>query len=180
MLIKIFSFLCFLCFTVSVFSQDLQQPPMSKKDFEEKYKWRIEQTSLAGQYIPKDLPDAIAELNKLTDEASRLKFKAMSEYDAEHKLYFSLGRWVATNWSFYEGSRLSHYLREVGITFPEDQAGALILAWHRTLNKKEIDFREIRDKIVAKRKQEREDRLKSGTVIKEEIKKPAQQTAIKN
>lgn len=179
MSIKNFSFFCFLLFAAPLISQELQ-PSFSKKDFDEKYKWRIEQTSLAGQYIPKDLPDALIELNKLTDEASRTKFKSMSENDAEHKLYFSLGRWVATNWSFYEGSRLSHYLREVGITFPEDQAGSIILAWHRSLNKKDINFREIRDKIVAKRKQEREDRLKNATIIKEEIKKPAQQTAIKN
>ena len=153
---------------------------MSKKAIEEQYTWRIQQTTLAGQYIPKDLPDAITELNKLTEESSRVKFKAMSESDAEHKLYFSLGRWVATNWSFYEGSRMSHYLREVGITFPEDQAGAIILAWHRSLNKKDINFREIRDKIVAKRKKDQEDRLKNATILKEIIKKPAQQPTVKN
>ena len=155
------------------------QPTLSKKDYEENYKKRIEQTTLAGQYIPKDLPDAINELNKLTDEASRMKFKNMSENDAVHKLYFSLGRWIATNWGFYEGSRLSHYLREVGITFPEDQSISLIIAWHRTLNKKDINFREIRDHIVAKRKKENEDRLKNATIIKEEVKKPAQPT-VKN
>jgi hypothetical protein len=179
MSIKNFSLLLLLAFSIPVFSQEVD-PPMSKKTIEEQYAWRIQQTTLAGQYIPKDLPDAIAELNKLTDETSRTKFKDMSESDAEHKLYFSLGRWVAMNWSFYEGSRLSHYLREVGITFPEDQAGALILAWHRSLNKKDINFREIRDKIVAKRRKEKEDRINGGTIIREEIKKPAQPTAIKN
>jgi hypothetical protein len=179
MSIKNLSLLFLLAFSVSVFSQDMD-PSSSRKDFEEKYAWRITQTNLAGQYIPKDLPDAINELNKLTDEASRAKFRAMSESDAEHKLYFSLGRWVATNWSLYEGSRMSHYLKEVGISFPEDQAGAVILAWHRSLNKKDLNFREIRDKIVAKRKKEREDRLKNATILKEEIKKPAQQPTVKN
>jgi hypothetical protein len=179
MSIKNFCFLILLVFNFPIFAQEVD-PPMSKKAIEEQYTWRIQQTNLAGQYIPKDLPDAINELNKLTEESSRAKFKAMSESDAEHKLYFSLGRWVATNWSFYEGSRMSHYLREVGITFPEDQAGAIILAWHRSLNKKDINFREIRDKIVAKRKKEREDRLKNATILKEEIKKPAQQPTVKN
>jgi hypothetical protein len=179
MTFKNLSLLFFLVFSVSLFSQEVD-PPMSKKAFDEQYTWRIQQTTLAGQYIPKDLPDAINELNKLTDESSRVKFKAMSENDAEHKLYFSLGRWVATNWSFYEGSRMSHYLKEVGISFPEDQAGAIILAWHRSLNKKDINFREIRDKIVAKRKKEREDRLKNSTILKEIIKKPAQQPTVKN
>jgi hypothetical protein len=160
----------FMKFTVS--AQPELQPADSKNQYQENYKWRIEQSSLAGQYIPKDLPDAINELNKLTDESSREKFKKLTESEAEHKLYFSLGRWVATNWSFYEGSRLSHYFREVGITFPEDQAISLIIAWHRTLNKKEINFKEIRDRLVEKRKKEHEERIKNKqTVIREEIKK---------
>ena len=178
MTIRNLCLLALLALSMPLFSQDLQ-PTLSKKDYEENYKKRIEQTTLAGQYIPKDLPDAIAELNKLTDEVSRTKFKAMSENDAVHKLYFSLGRWITTNWGFYEGSRLSHYLREVGITFPEDQAISLILAWHRSLNKLPINFKEIRDRIVEKRKKANEERLKNATIIKEEIKKPAQPT-VKN
>jgi hypothetical protein len=156
------------------------QPADNLKQYQENYKWRIEQSSLSGQYIPKDLPDAISELNKLTDESSRAKFKNLSEIEAEHKLYFSLGRWVATNWSFYEGSRLSHYFKEVGITFPEDQAISVIIAWHRTLNKKEINFKEIRDRLVEKRKKEHQERLRNKqTVIKEEIKK-APNSSVKN
>jgi hypothetical protein len=156
------------------------QPADNLKQYQENYKWRIEQSTLSGQYIPKDLPDAISELNKLTEESSRAKFKTLTESEAEHKLYFSLGRWIATNWSFYEGSRLSHYFKEVGITFPEDQAIALIIAWHRTLNKKDINFKEIRDRLVEKRKKEHEERLRNKqTVIKEEIKK-APNSAVKN
>ena len=177
MAIKILAFLSFIVLSLNLFSQEAQ-PSFSKKEIEENYKNRIQQTTLLGQYIPKDLPDAINELNKLTDEASRTKFKNMSENEAVHKLYFSLGRWITTNWGFYEGSRLSHYLREVGISYPEDQAVSLILAWHRSLNKKDINFREIRDKIVEKRKKEKEERLKGGTIIKEEIKKTP--TAVKN
>lgn len=163
-----------------VYAQPELQPADNLKQYQENYKWRIEQSTLAGQYIPKDLPDAINELNKLTDESSRVKFKSLTEGEAEHKLYFSLGRWVATNWSFYEGSRLSHYFKEVGITFPEDQAIALIIAWHRTLNKKDINFKEIRDRLVEKRKKEHEERLRNKqTIVKEEIKK-APNSGVKN
>jgi hypothetical protein len=171
---KLKEFLSILLVLISIVvnGQPELQPADNLKQYQENYKWRIEQSTLAGQYIPKDLPDAISELNKLTEESSRAKFKTLTESEAEHKLYFSLGRWVATNWSFYEGSRLSHYFKEVGITFPEDQAIALIIAWHRTLNKKDINFKEIRDRLVEKRKKEHEERLRSKqTVIKEEIKK---------
>ena len=104
----------------------------------------------------------------------------MTEYEAEHKLYFSLGRWICTNWGFYEGSRMSHYLRESGITFPEDQATAIIIAWHRSLNKKEINFKELRDRMVEKRKKEQEERLKKAKIIKEETLKPAPNSSVKN
>lgn len=165
---------------VQSLAQGENKLPTTKSEYETTYKWRIDQAHLSGQYIPKDLPDAITELNKLTDAASREKFKNLSEYDAEHKMYFSLNRWVCTNWGFYEGSRLSHYLKEVGITYPEDQATSIILAWHRSLNKKDINFRQIRDSIVEKRKREREERLRNGQVLKEETLKPKPATANKN
>ena len=172
------AFLFFM--SLSLMAQNETQPPLTKSEFERNYAWRIEQSQIAGQYIPKDLPDAIEELNKLTDQASREKFKILNEFDAEHKMYFSLVRWVCTNWGFYEGSRMSHYLKEVGISYPEDQAVSIILAWHRSLNKKEINFKQIRDRMVEKRQKEREERLKNAKVIKEEIKKTSPPSAIKH
>ncbi len=177
---KIFLAAFFSLLSLYSMAQTESQPPLSKSEFEKNYQWRIEQSQIAGQYIPKDLPDAIEELNKLTDQVSRDKFKTLNEFDAEHKMYFSLVRWVCTNWGFYEGSRLSHYLKEVGISYPEDQAVSIILAWHRSLNKKEINFKQIRDRMVEKRQKEREERLKNGKVIKEEIKKPNTASAVKN
>ena len=136
-------FIAFMTFGFTGFAQDEPKPASNKKEYDENYKTRIQQTQIQGQYIPKDLPDAFAELVKLTDANSIEKFIKMTEYEAEHKLYFSLGRWICTNWGFYEGSRMSHYLRESGITFPEDQAVAVIVAWHRSLNKKDVNFNVI-------------------------------------
>lgn len=177
---KIFIAYIFSWLSFYAFSQTDPQLPLSKIEIEKNYKERIEQSHIAGQYIPKDLPDAIAELNKLTDQSSRDKFKQLNEFNAEHKMYFSLVRWVCTNWGLYEGSRISHYLKETGISFPEDQAISIIIAWHRTLNKKDINFREIRDRLVDKRKKEREEKLNRGRVIKEEIKKTPSPSTVKN
>ncbi len=155
------------------FSQEGATPASSATDIKEKYEWRIQQTKLAGQYIPKDIFDAFAELNRLTDADSRNKFMSLSENDAARKLYFSLGRWITTNWGLYEGSRLGHYMREAGISFPEDQAMAIVVCWHRSLNKKDINFKQVKDILADKRKREREERLKKMPVIKEEVIKPA-------
>lgn len=159
----------FTALTVSAFCQEGATPASSPSDIQQNYEMRIQQSKLSGQYIPKDIFDAFVELNKLTDADSRSKFMSMSENDAARKLYFSLGRWITTNWGLYDGSRLGQYLRESGVSFPEDQAMAIIVCWHRSLNKKDINFKQVRDILAAKRKKEREERLKKMQVIKEEV-----------
>lgn len=167
----------FTSISLFAYSQDEAVPASSVDDIKAKYEWRIQQTKLAGQYIPKDIFDAFSELNRLTDADSRQKFMSISENDAARKLYFSFGRWITTNWGLYEGSRLGHYLREAGISYPEDQALAIIVCWHRSLNKKDINFKQVKEILAAKRQREREERLKKMPVIKEEVVKP---TPIKN
>ncbi len=163
----------FSSISLFAFSQEEASPASSTADIKEKYEWRIQQNKLSGQYIPKDIFDAFAELNRLTDVDSRNKFMSLSENDAARKLYFSLGRWITTNWGLYEGSRLGHYMREAGISFPEDQAMAIVVCWHRSLNKKDINFKQVKDILADKRKREREERVNKMPVIKEEVIKPA-------
>ncbi|MBL7815380.1 MAG: hypothetical protein JNL70_10225 [Saprospiraceae bacterium] len=164
----------FAILTFSLFAQEEPTPASSAADIKRNYEWRIQQSKISGQYIPKDIFDAFNELNRLTDAESRQKFMSMAENDAARKLYFSLGRWITTNWGLYEGSRLGHYLREAGVSFPEDQAMAIIVCWHRSLNKKDINFKQVKEILAARRKKEREERLKKMPVIKEEvIKNPA-------
>ena len=159
--------------TLFAIGQEEATPASSTEDIKEKYEWRIQQSKLAGQYIPKDIFDAFAELNKLTDADSRIKFASISENDAARKLYFSLGRWITTNWGLYDGSRLGQYLRDAGISYPEDQALAVIVCWHRSLNKKDINFKQVKEILAAKRQRERDERINKMPVIKEEVIKPA-------
>ena len=165
------------CIAAHVFTAsaqtEAQSPPSTKAEYEQVYAQRVLQSKLNGQYIPKDIFDALNELNRLTDTASRAKFKSMTEYEVEHKVFFSLGRWIATKWSLYDGSRYSNYLRESGISFPEDQAIATMICWHRKLNGKDIGFKDIKEKLLAKRKKVDEERQKKMKVIKETVTKPA-------
>ena len=149
----------------------MAQPPQTKEEFEKQYQKRIQQEVLDGVYIPADLTDAFVQLNKLIDPESKAKFKAMAEEDAVHKLYFSFGRWIIHNWGFYGGSRLSHHIRDLGITFPEDMAAFIILSYHRNLNRKELKIKEQVTYYQEKIKKEQEERLEKGKVIHEETKK---------
>lgn len=147
------------------------QPANSKAEYEKIYQERIKLEYLNGQYIPRDLTDAFIELNKLIDASSKLSFKNVPEEEAARKLYFSLGRWITENWGFYAGSRLSHFIRELGITFPEDMAQFIIVSYHRNLNRKELKVKEQVEYYKEKRRKEYEERLAKGTVLKEQTRK---------
>lgn len=156
--------------TVAV-SAGWAQPAGNKAEFEKMYQERIKKEYLNGQYIPRDLTDAFLELNKLIDAESKASFKSVPEEEAVHKLYFSFGRWITENWGFYGGSRLSHFVKELGITFPEDMAEFIIVSYHRNLNRKELKVKEQATYFQEKRRKEHEMRASKGKILKEETRK---------
>lgn len=154
-----------------------QKPPETEKEFEEAYEWRIKQEMLNNVYIPKDLTDAFIQLNKLIDAESQAKFKNVPEEEAAQKLFFSLGRWITLNWGFYGGSRLSHFIKNLGIYHPEDMARFIIISYHRNLNRVPLNVKEQVKYYQEKQAAEQAERLKKGEVLhKETIKK---QNAVK-
>lgn len=169
--ISSFLFFIFLCFASSIFAQD--ELPETVDAFEKKYQERIKREYLfyPPVYIPRDLTDAFIQLNKLTDTESKAKFKAMSEEDVRQKLFFSLGRWIVQNWGFYGGSRLSHYMKQLGIHHPEDMAVFIMVAYHRNLNRRSLDIKELVTGFKEKREKEKEARKSKGTIIHEETRK---------
>jgi len=163
----ILSFLV-LNYAVSVMAQD---PPATEDEFEKAYQKRITREYVNGVYIPKDLADCFIQLNKLTDDESKIKFKKMSEEDAAKKLHFSLVRWMIYNWAFYEGSRLSYYLKNLGISHPDDMAQFIILTYHRNLNKNKLEVKALLELFAEKKENEKKKRLEEGEVIHEEKRK---------
>lgn len=156
-----------MCISVAAVAQDAQ-PAASKEAFQKEYQRRIKQTHLDQVYIPSDLGDAFVQLNKLIDTESKEKFKNLSEEAAARRLFFSLGRWIMHNWSFYDGSRLSHYLRELGISHPEDMAQFIIISYHRNLNRQPLDVKSQIEFYQEKRRKETEERLQKAKIIHEE------------
>lgn len=145
-----------------------QDPPDTPAEYRKNYERRIRQEYLNGVYIPKDLTDAFVALNELIDEASRAKFKAVSEETAATKLHFSFGRWMIRNWGFYEGSRLSHFIREnLGIYHPDDMARFIIITYHRSLNRQPLEVKELLKVFHEKQEREKQRLLEEGKIINE-------------
>jgi hypothetical protein len=143
-------------------------PPDNEAEFEKQYQERITKDRLFNVYIPKNLDDAMAQLDKMVPPDAVSKIKNMPEDSIVPRLHNRLGVWLVNNWGFYGGSRLSHYLRSAGVTFPEDMADLLLIAFHRHLNGKSVAMRELAKPFREKRKQEHAEEIKNGKIIKEE------------
>jgi len=136
----------------SGFAQDKAPYPNGKKGYEEAYKRNIKKSRIGGVYIPKDIHEAIQELDALSPDGAKVKFTNAPEEVIATKLHFGLGRWISVFWNFEEGSRYVEYLRNLGITDPDHMIQFTIVSYHRYKNGRELDI----DKQVAHYIAERE------------------------
>lgn len=169
---KIAFYIVFLL-PISLLAQVKQfEPADNEAEFKASYEERIKKERLMGRYIPKDLNDAFANIDKMIEEKDRSKFKQLNEQDALHKLYFSFHRWIIVNWGFDGGSRFSHYLKNLGLSHPEDMATFVVITYHRNLNKKDLGVKELVTKLKEDRKALFEKSRKRTLLDEQVTKKP--------
>ena len=116
-----------------------QNEPSSQESFER----RTRQKKIGQHYIPADLDDAMETLDVIVPEDSKESCAAQSEDFVVERLFFSFGRWIAINWGLYDGSRFSLYLQKLGVDQPDGQKEFVMRAYHRYLNEKDIDVRDL-------------------------------------
>jgi hypothetical protein len=146
-------------------------PANTEEEYQKRYQERITKDRLHGVYIPKNLDDALLQLDKNITEESKSAIKTIPEDSVCLKLHDRLGRWMITNWCFYEGSRLSNYLRSAGVTYPDDMADFLIIAYSRHINGKSVEIKSLSQYYRETRKKEFQAEKKEGKVIHEEVRK---------
>ncbi len=82
-------------------------------------------TSPTGIYIPRDLSDTFAELDKTLSPALRTEMRKGAERDmVQH--HFGLGMWIRNNWGLWKGLRLAKWFAHYGIFMPDDMSGIII------------------------------------------------------
>ena len=146
-------------------SLSLQAQPTSPKEYEAAYEQRIRKSRIGDVYIPRDYQDAFIELERLSTKADLEKFRNAPEKEVAKKLHFGLGKWIMTNWSFYEGSRFSHFLKEKGLTFPDDMAQVTIRLFHRHLNRLPLEDEVLIKEYVDDRTKAFQNELNQREVI---------------
>lgn len=156
-LITLFLTASLFLFSPSLFGQfgpDGTRTVLTKAEIDKQYQENIKKSKIDGVYIPTDTEDAINEIKALAPKDGLDNFAAIeSEDEAARKLYFGLGRWMGVNWSFYDGSRLSHGLKQKGIVHPDDMIIYLLTVLHRDLNGVISDHKDVKDALIKKRKE---------------------------
>jgi hypothetical protein len=128
------------------------QAQNTEEEFLKNYESRIKLERIDDVYIPKDLKDAIKELDRLTDDKVASKLTGSPEDTIASKLHFSLGRWMLLHWGLEEGSRLSANLKAQGLSFPDDMMDFLIRCWYRHLRKLPIEEDKLLKQYIDKRR----------------------------
>jgi hypothetical protein len=146
-----------ICFSILPFILSAQTE--EELEYQKEYEQRILLSHINDIYIPKDVEDAFIELNRLSDSTSVKRFKLGDEQTVSRKLHFGLGKWMIVNWGFYDGSRLSHHLKGLGIHHPDDMANFLIVGFHRHLNSKPQEYKLRIEAYQESRKQMLEERI---------------------
>ena len=143
----------------------------TEAEYMAEYNKRITMEMINGVYIPADLEDAFSELNRLSDPKGIIEFKTTPEDSIRRKLHFGLGKWMLLNWGMEDGSRISHYLKQKGITLPDDMVEYIIVMWHRNLNGKPLKSDEEIGRIQKRMAEDQKKRDEDKKVISVE-KKP--------
>lgn len=157
---------------VSVFALAQSSPQKSADDIqpEPTYEENIKKEFINNIYIPVNLDDAFQELKRLSDNVGLDKFKNAEEEIVAKKLHFGLGRWIMKKWNLYDGSRYSHYLRNKGLSYPDDMARFTIISLHRHLNGVDLEVEKRIKTVKEQREKEYKERMLEKKLIKEIIK----------
>ncbi len=129
--------------------------PAGEQQLDSLYQANITKSRINDIYIPRNLKDAHRRLERETPADAKSKFKAAEDgKEVSKKLHYGIGRWMIVNWNFYEGSRLSHSIKKMGVSHPDDIAQFILRTFHNYLNERPLDEEKIIKELLTERKKE--------------------------
>jgi hypothetical protein len=101
---------------------------------------RKDASGKTGYYIPRDLDDALVEVDRIFVSAGKRDAVMNGTEEDMIQYHFGLGMWMRNNWGLWGGSRLSEYFNGIGIHHPDDMSGIILDSYWRKLHGKPIDL----------------------------------------
>ena len=80
---------------------------------------------LNENYVPKNLDEALTQIDFNLSDSLKLEIKKKSENDFTSESHFGLGIGMRNNWRLWKGSDLSKYFNSIGIYHPDDMSGII-------------------------------------------------------
>lgn len=105
-------------------------------------------SEIDGVYIPKNLTEAINELDKKLSDSVKSEISSLTENEFQANAHFGIGLWMRNSWNLWASSRLYRYFRRKGIKHPDDMSGIILTSYYRELTGKDVEL----DKQIRKYK----------------------------
>ena len=122
---------------------EIHRQDVTPQSMDSIYQWRIKQEKLNGAYIPKDLNDCFKVLDQAMEDDVKEEFKAFTEEELPEKTFRTIGSWITFRWELREGSRITAYFNKMGVPHPKYMVALVLTAYHRQLNNKPINIKEL-------------------------------------
>lgn len=113
---------------------------------EEAYKKRIVADSINRIYIPKNLEECFAELNKILKPKDIEAIKNLKDRNGTILYHHGFGTWLRNNWGLEGGSRLQQYLSKKGISYPDSMSSTIFIYYYDWLNGQNDKWKEFETK----------------------------------
>lgn len=106
-------------------------------------KKRLVAEKLNDIYIPKDLGECFAELDRMLSEIDKKEFKsAKNKGELLGNYHMGLGMWMRNNWGLWGGSRLQKYFTDRKVGHPDDMSSVVLFFYYDWLNGKKETWKE--------------------------------------
>jgi len=91
-------------------------------------------------YKPKNLDEAITQLDILFPDSTKQKISRMEEREFLGSAHMSTGMWIRNNWHLWKGGELSKYFNGLGIFHPDDMSGIILCSYYRHIKNQDYDL----------------------------------------
>lgn len=112
----------------------------------EAYKKRIVADSINRIYIPKNLEECFAELNRILKPKDIEAIKNLKDRNGTILYHHGFGTWLRNNWGLWGGSRLQQYLLKKGISYPDSMSSTILIYYYDWLNGQNDKWKEFETK----------------------------------
>ena len=103
---------------------------------------RLTAENIKGVYIPLNLGEALAGLDKVLSEVDKAEMRALPKREDMIQYHLGLGMWMRNNWGLWGGSRLQKYFMDRRVKHPEAMSTVILYHYHDWLNGRRETWKE--------------------------------------